>query len=145
MVANRFQPSILIGVRASMAGHFIRVSAGAPADAPSFDHTQAMHGKSLYANSCATCHGAQLQGVTAPALIGPAFAPAANAHLTIGGVYSYMASNMPADRPGKMKDQDYADIMAFLLLSNGYRPGAGKMTAATAGTSSTPLNAGPSH
>lgn len=145
MVANRLQPGMLIGARASMAGHFIRVSASAPAAAPSFDRAQAVHGKSLYASSCAMCHGAKLQGITAPALIGPAFAPTANAHLTIGGVFTYMASNMPADRPGKMKDQDYADIMAFLLSSNGYRPGAEKMNAATVRTSSAPLNAGPAH
>jgi len=144
-VVNRLQPAMLIGTRASVGVHFIRVSASAPSDAPSFDHAQAMHGKSLYASSCAACHGAQLQGVTAPALIGPAFAPAANSHLTIGGIYGYMASNMPADRPGKMKDQDYADIMAFLLSSNGYRPGTAKLTAVTASASSTPLNAGPAH
>ena len=53
-----------------------------------------------------------------------------------------MATNMPADKPGKMKDQDYADIMAFLLYSNGYRPGGAKMTADNARASATPLNAG---
>jgi hypothetical protein len=42
-----------------------------------------------------------------------------------------------------MKDQDYADIMAFLLLSNGYKPGASKMTADSARASTLPLNAGP--
>lgn len=56
-----------------------------------------------------------------------------------------MATNMPADRPGKMKDQDYADIMAFLLMSNGYKPGPNKMTADMARASKLPLNAGPGH
>jgi hypothetical protein len=82
--------------------------------------------------------------LNAPALRGPAFAPAANAKLTVGGVYGYMASNMPADRPGKMKPQDYADIMAFLLSSNGYRAGATKLTDDNAKASKTPLNAGTS-
>jgi hypothetical protein len=50
---------------------------------------------------------------------------------------------MPADRPGKLKEQEYADIMAFLLYSNGYRANASKLTADAARASTTPLNAGP--
>ena len=132
-------------VNDALRGRFIKVSTDALTDAPTFDRLQADHGKTLYASSCAKCHGAALQGVTAPALRGPAFAPAQNAHLTIGGVFGYMATNMPADRPGKLKDQDYADIMAFLLYSNGYQPGSAKLTADSARTSATKLNAGPAH
>ncbi len=127
----------------STRGGFLRVAAASPGDTPSFDKTQIGHGKSLYASACAKCHGASLQGVTAPALTGPAFAPASNSHLTIGGIFGYMSTNMPADRPGKLKPQDYADIMAFLLYSNGYRPKAAKLTADVARASVTPLNAGP--
>ena len=119
------------------------VKIGADGDAPSFDGAQAKRGKALYSNACAKCHGAQLQGVTAPALSGPSFAPAANSKLTIGGIFSYLSTNMPADRPGKLKEQEYADIMAFLLYSNGYRANASKLTADAARASTTPLNAGP--
>jgi len=52
---------------------------------------------------------------------------------------------MPADRPGKMTDQEYADLMAFLLYTNGYDAGAAKLTAEAAQSSTTPLNAGPRH
>jgi mono/diheme cytochrome c family protein len=128
----------------SQQGRFIKVDASAPNDAPGFDRAQVAHGKALYSSACAKCHGPNLQGLNAPALRGPAFAPAANAKLTIGGVYGYMATNMPADRPGKMKPQDYADIMAFLLNSNGYSAGATKLTDDNAKASKTPLNAGSS-
>jgi mono/diheme cytochrome c family protein len=130
---------------ASVRGHIIEISdaVGATAAAPSFDRAQVQHGKRLYASNCAKCHGADMQGITAPALSGAAFAPASNAHLTIGGVYAYMATNMPADRPGKLKDQEYADIMAFLLNANGYAPSGAKMTADSVKASTTPLNAGP--
>ena len=125
------------------AGGFIKVAASA--DAPSFDHDQVAHGEHLYADSCAKCHGEKLEGNTAPSLNGPAFAPAANSHLTIGGIYQYMSTNMPADHPGKMSDEDYADLMAFLLYTNGYDAGSTKLTAQAAQSSTTPLNAGPRH
>ena len=125
------------------AGGFMKVAA--TADAPSFDHDQVAHGEHLYADSCAKCHGAKLEGNTAPSLSGPAFAPAANSHLTIGGIYQYMSTNMPADHPGKMSDEDYADLMAYLLYTNGYDTGSTKLTAQAAQTSTTPLNAGPRH
>lgn len=128
---------------ASARGAFVRVSAQSPSEVPSFDAAQVSRGKKLYASACAKCHGAKLEGVTAPALTGPSFAPAGNSHLTIGGIFGYMSTNMPADRPGKLKPQDYADIMAFLLNSNGYRPKAEKLTADVAKASATPLNAGP--
>jgi mono/diheme cytochrome c family protein len=135
------QPALLATANARNAGGFVKVAADA-SGAPSFDQAQATHGKMLYSSACAKCHGAQLQGVTAPALQGPAFAPASNAHLTIGGVFTYLSTNMPADKPGKMKDQDYADIMAFLLYSNGYRASGAKMTADDARASTLKLNAG---
>jgi len=133
------------GANLRAAGAIIKVAATTGGGAPAFDHEQVEHGQHLYSESCAKCHGAQLEGITAPALSGPAFAPAANSHLTIGGIYQYMSTNMPADRPGKMSDQEYADLMAFLLYTNGYDAGAAKLTAEAAQSSTTPLNAGPRH
>ncbi|WP_322049487.1 c-type cytochrome [Paraburkholderia sp. J67] len=127
------------------AGGFVKVAATTGGGAPSFDHDQVTHGEHLYADSCAKCHGAKLEGITAPALSGTAFAPASNSHLTIGGIYQYMSTNMPADHPGKMTDEQYADLMAFLLYTNGYEAGSAKLTAQAAQTSTTPLNAGPRH
>ncbi len=130
---------------ARSVGHILKISATAEdaSTSPSFDRNQVAHGKRLYGNACAKCHGANMQGVTAPALSGPAFAPASGSHLTIGGIYTYLSTNMPADRPGKLKDEEYADIMAYLLSSNGYAPGTAKMTADSARGSTTKLNAGP--
>ena len=126
---------------ANRAGHIVKISDAAAS--PTFDDAQVAHGKRLYGSNCAKCHGADMQGITAPALSGPAFAPVSGSHLTIGGIYTYMSTNMPADRPGKLKDDEYADIMAYLLNANGYGPGKTKMTAEAARASTTLLNAGP--
>ena len=136
-------PGSLLRARNVPAGGFIRVAASAGDAAPTFDAAQVAHGKELYGNACAKCHGADLEGNTAPALSGTSFAPLSHSHLTIGGVFGYMATNMPADQPGKLKDEDYADLMAFLLASNGYVAGKNKLTADTAHASTAPLIAGP--
>lgn len=84
-------------------------------------------GKKLFAAQCAKCHGGNLQGYTAPALKGAGFAPMKNSTMTIGGIYQYMMTNMPADKPGKLKPAQYADIMAYLLSENGYKPSGKKL------------------
>ncbi|WP_269509793.1 c-type cytochrome [Burkholderia sp. IMCC1007] len=142
-VNGRTAGGILRARNLPAGGGFIRVAAGTGAAAPAFDAAQAAHGKAIYGNACAKCHGADLEGNTAPALSGPSFAPLSHSHLTIGGVFGYMATNMPADQPGKLKDDEYADLMAFLLASNGYVAGNGKLTADAARASTAPLIAGP--
>ncbi|KHK57107.1 cytochrome C [Burkholderia sp. A9] len=141
--AGRATGGILRARGVPAGGGFIRVGASTGDPAPAFDAAQAAHGKEIYGNACAKCHGADLEGDTAPALSGPSFAPLSHSHLTIGGVFGYMATNMPADQPGKLKDEEYADVMAFLLASNGYVGGKTKLTADTARASTAPLVAGP--
>ncbi|KWO47664.1 c-type cytochrome [Burkholderia territorii] len=141
--AGRAPGNLLRARNMPAGGGFIRVGATAGDAAPSFDASQVAHGKEIYGNACAKCHGADLEGNTAPALSGPSFAPLSHSHLTIGGVFGYMATNMPADQPGKLKDDEYADLMAFLLASNGYAAGKSKLTADTAHASTAPLVAGP--
>lgn len=96
-----------------------------------FAQEQVGPGKKLYGAECAQCHGDDLQGRTAPALKGPGFAPTKNSTMTVGGIFQYMMTNMPADKPGKLKPKQYADIMAYLLHANGYTP-SGKMLDANA-------------
>ncbi|WP_175911191.1 c-type cytochrome [Burkholderia metallica] len=140
---GRFLDGAIASTQRPAGTGFIKVSTGEGSGIPSFDETQVQHGRKLYADACAKCHGDQLEGNTAPALSGEAFAPEGKSHITVGGIFLYMSSNMPADRPSKMTAQEYEDLMAFLLYSNGYDASKGKLTADIANASKAPLIAGP--
>ncbi|WP_069705508.1 c-type cytochrome [Burkholderia seminalis] len=140
---GRFLDGALASAQRPARSGFIKVSTGEGSGVPSFDQTQVQHGKKLYADACAKCHGDQLEGNTAPALSGEAFAPEGKSHITVGGIFLYMSSNMPADRPGKLTAEEYEDLMAFLLYSNGYDTSKSKLTADIANASKAPLIAGP--
>lgn len=117
--------------------------AAAPAAAGTQGHfaqAQIEPGKKMYAAECARCHGDQLEGRTAPALRGPGFAPASGSSMTVGGIYQYMVTNMPADKPGQLKPQQYADIMAYLLHANGYEPSGQALDPKHADDDQSPFN-----
>lgn len=73
---------------------------------------QVAEGQGLYQAHCASCHGANLQGVSAPALDGPAFA---RSHLNVSQMYDIVRLQMPLNSPGSLAPDKYAAIMAFLL------------------------------
>lgn len=76
---------------------------------------QSKRGEALYADNCASCHGAALGGgESAPPLTGGEFM--ANwAGLTVGDLFDRIRTTMPADRPGRLKRDENADILAFML------------------------------
>ncbi len=113
---------------------FVRVAATPTAQ---FAAAQVGPGRKVYAAECARCHGDKLEGRTAPALVGPGFAPSSNSTMTVGGIFQYVTTNMPADKPGQLKAAQYVDVMAFLLHANGYAPSGKAMTADAAGNDTT--------
>jgi mono/diheme cytochrome c family protein len=69
-------------------------------------------GSDIYAKSCALCHGANLQGLSAPALTGAGFG---HSHLNAAQLRNVVTQTMPLTAPGSLKPEDYAAVMAFLL------------------------------
>jgi quinoprotein glucose dehydrogenase len=88
-----------------------------------YTREQAGRGKSLYGKECASCHGTALDGSgTAPPLAGPDFKNNWNGQ-TADDLFEKMQTSMPADQPGRLSREQNADILAFLLSSNGFPAG----------------------
>jgi cytochrome c len=88
---------------------------------------QAKRGATLYANECASCHGTALNGgESAPPLTGGEFFSNWNG-LTVGDLFERIRVSMPADNPGKLKREQDADILAFMLSMNQFPAGAAEL------------------
>jgi mono/diheme cytochrome c family protein len=88
-----------------------------------YSEAQAKRGEVLYAQACANCHGAELEGLDmSPALAGGAFTSNWN-ELTVGDLAERTRTTMPADRPATMPRAEVADVVAFLLKANRFPVG----------------------
>jgi len=97
-------------------------------NAATYTDSQAAQGAKAYAQSCAECHGAKLQGVNAPALSGSSF----KGKQTVGQIYTLMSAQMPLSAPGSLTPTAYAAIMAFILKENGHPAGGAPLQPSTA-------------
>jgi cytochrome c2 len=75
----------------------------------------ATHGKTLYGQQCASCHGPALEGRSGPPLAGGDFRsrwPAAD-------LRDKIKNTMPQDNPGKLTVSEAADLAAFIQQAAG--------------------------
>ena len=101
------------------------VSAGQakPPAAGVYSEAQAKRGETLYAENCSPCHLTDLSGgELSPSLKGPAFSSKWNAK-GVAALFDYMRSAMPLNSPGGLSAQQNADILAFLLRTDGLPAG----------------------
>ena len=80
---------------------------------------QVAQGSEVFAKSCALCHGANLQGLSAPALTGAGFA---RSHLNAAQLRNVVTQTMPLTASGSLTSADYAAVMAFLLSYDCVQP-----------------------
>jgi mono/diheme cytochrome c family protein len=113
----------------SMTRHFLTIGAliamagAAQAATPAiYTAAQATAGANVFAQNCAVCHGAALQGEAGPTLLGQNFASAAN-NYTVGAIFGEIAEQMPAGAPGSLTHDQYTQVMAYILNKNGYPAG----------------------
>ena len=95
---------------------------------------QAQAGAALYTQSCASCHGAALEGVSGPALKGQAFGETAAAQsLNVDALLDVIATSMPQSDPGSLKPEEAAAAAAYILQQNGYPAGTTALARGAAG------------
>jgi mono/diheme cytochrome c family protein len=88
---------------------------------PAFTEEQVQRGKSIYQKNCQDCHGSTLDnGEFGGAPLKGSYFRQHWGSGDVSGLFGYLNALMPADRPGQLTPQAYADVTAFLLSSNGY-------------------------
>jgi mono/diheme cytochrome c family protein len=113
-----------------VVGSQVRVSADQAGTAPQaqavFTAEQASAGKAVYGRTCAPCHMPDLGGTAdAPSLSGNRFADSWRSRTT-KQLFEFVVGAMPpggAAVTGDMKPETYAQILAYVLQSNGASPG----------------------
>src|SRR5690242_18817646 len=103
------------------------VSRAQAADAPTgpvFTTAQSQAGKAAYAQSCARCHGANLDGGEfGPPLRGQTF-QRRWAGRSLSELFSQIRNTMPPGQGGTLSDTTYLQVLADLLEANGMPPGS---------------------
>jgi S-disulfanyl-L-cysteine oxidoreductase SoxD len=90
---------------------------------------QAARGKTRYFAACAVCHGGLLQGDSdSPELAGTAFMKRWGDQ-PVAALFAFATSQMPVGRPGSLGGQGYADVIAFILATNGFPNGERELPA----------------
>ncbi len=93
-----------------------------------FAAAQAEAGRQAYADNCAACHGADLDGAgEAPPLRGAAFLANWKGR-TLAELFAKVKT-MPPGAAGSLSEQDYLATLAYILQANGFRPGQQPLTA----------------
>lgn len=87
---------------------------------------QVSDGERAYRRHCAMCHGTELLGPAAPALIG---SDVMDNFETVAGLYGYISVAMPPQAPGLLDEKDFIDITAYILAANGAMSGQSRLTA----------------
>lgn len=99
-----------------------------------FSAEQAARGGTLFAASCASCHGNSLQGGEGKALQGDVFWTDWR-ESTVDALLTYVSKNMPFSEDGSLAGtlpaSSYADIVAFMLSANGLPAGGQELTASS--------------
>jgi PQQ-dependent dehydrogenase (methanol/ethanol family) len=120
-------------VVAGLAAILVVLLAGSVSEAQRTGHytqAQAVAGAVVYGAKCSQCHGVNLQGQSGPALVGAPFRAYVGTSGTAATLYNFIHTQMPADKPGSLSQQQYLDVTAYLLSRNGYPAGDQPLTPA---------------
>jgi cytochrome c len=100
-----------------------------------FTTAQAERGRLAYTGPCDRCHGSNLDGAAvdpdmlpAPPVAGPKFLRKWNGR-SLAALFEYTRATMPTSNPGFLTDQEFIDIIAYMLAVSGAPAGEIEITA----------------
>ncbi len=116
-------PLLALGFFARTASAQAAADTSAPASAllGAYSEEQARRGRAAYEKNCTSCHAPT-------AYTGVAFRRAW-AGRPVFELWEQIRTTMPNDAPGRLKPEQYADIVAYLLKLNGYPAGSTSLPA----------------
>lgn len=89
-----------------------------------YNREQWQRGRDLYAGLCASCHPAVTH-------VGPIFTKSW-AGKKLSDLFGYLRERMPKNEPGSLTDQEYVDVMSYMLRLNGMPAGNHELPADSA-------------
>lgn len=96
-----------------------------------YTEDQSKRGQDVYSRACAACHGQDLMGgEMAPGLADPQFRSNWDG-VPVGELFERIRVSMPADNPGGMSRQQYADVLAFIFSKSEFPKGAAELSPRT--------------
>jgi mono/diheme cytochrome c family protein len=97
-----------------------------------YTDAQAKRGQAIYDDQCQSCHSPDLKGADqAPPLVGADFNADWN-DLSLSDLFERIGMTMPADKPGTLKPEQVADVLAFVLNKGGFPAGDSELPAESA-------------
>ena len=86
-----------------------------------YNREQWMRGRDVYAGLCAGCHPAVTH-------VGPQFTTSW-AGKKLSDLFGFLRERMPKNDPGGLSEQEYVDVMSYMLRLNGMPAGADELPA----------------
>ena len=94
-----------------------------------FTAAQALRGQRVYNRDCVSCHGPEFEGdEMAPSIAGSEFIGFWT-EFPVGSLFERIKVSMPADDPGRLSDEEYTDVLAYLLDASSYPSGESELPA----------------
>ncbi len=94
-----------------------------------YTEAQATRGQAVYTGACAICHGRRLNGApddpdmrSTPPLARARFLRVWEG-TSLAMLYEYTRATMPEDNPGSLTDQEFVDVLAYMLAVGGMPAG----------------------
>ena len=127
--AGRLIVGLFVGIALWFSSQERSGIVAAQQDLPPLSYTieQADRGQTAYLENCAACHGENMDdGEFAIPLKGVNFRQQWRVR-SLEQLFTITSVTMPQDRPGRLGDETYADILAYILQENGTDAGSSEL------------------